>query len=274
MTAVFGRHLRQNAGVPVLTVVAAGAALLLVPAGAFKLVSPAATATAAAEVGRRLPTSAVRVLGAVEILVGVVAATAGVPAAWAATAALYAGFAGFVVAARRAGAASCGCFGAAGAGVPPSRRHVMVNVAAAAAATGAALARADGLAHAGWPATVGAAALAAAAYAVLTVAPRVRLASDRPTLVAFLSPTCLTCREWHDGLAQVPDGVAVLVVERRDHPAWARFAPAGTPTGVLVAPDGSVVAEAAGVPWAEARERLLAPATAARRASGPSSRRP
>jgi hypothetical protein len=255
-----------------MTLVAAGAALLLVTAGVFKVVSPSATASAAAEVGWRTPTWVVRLLGAVEMVAGGAAASTGWAPAWAATAALYAGFAGFVVAARRAGAASCGCFGRASEGVPPNRRHVAVNVAAAAVAAMAALTRADGLVESRWPTAVGAIAVAVAGSVVLTAAPRVRLAGDRPTLVAFLSPTCLTCREWHEGLAGVPEGegVDVLVVERRDHPAWARFRPAGTPTGLLVSPDGTVVAEAAGVPWAEARDRLLAGATAGRRASGPS----
>jgi hypothetical protein len=257
-----------------MTVVASAAALLLAAAGVFKLVSPATTAAATRDVGWPAPPAAVRLLGLGEIVVGAVAALTAWPPALFGTAVAYAAFAGFVVAARRAGAAGCGCFGTASASVPPSRRHLVVDVVAATAAATAVVTRADGLLDAGWPAAAASVVLAIGAHVVLTTAPRVRLAADRPTLVAFLSSTCLTCREWDAGLADVPDDVAVLVVERREHPAWTRFRPAGTPTGLVVTPRGDVLAEAAGVPWNEARERLLAAAatTATRPAPAPSSR--
>jgi len=82
-----------------------------------------------------------RTLGAVELLVGIVALTVGGVAAAVAVAVTYVVFAGVVVMARRRGLASCGCFGLRSA--PPSWVHVAVNAVSSAIAVGAAVA-ADG----------------------------------------------------------------------------------------------------------------------------------
>ena len=73
-----------------------------------------------------------RLSGVVELVLGVTAAVMGGALAAGAVAAAYTVFAVAVLAARRSGAASCGCFGAASA--PPSVVHVVVNAVSAAVA--------------------------------------------------------------------------------------------------------------------------------------------
>jgi hypothetical protein len=119
--------------------------VLLALAGGFKAVRPAATVGALRAVG--LPASAllVRVMGAVEVVIGLGALITGWPPLSAVVAAAYAGFAGFVAAALRRGTPiqSCGCFGSAD--LPPTRIHLVVDIAAAGVAAAAAVTRVDGI---------------------------------------------------------------------------------------------------------------------------------
>jgi hypothetical protein len=121
------------------------ACVLLAGAGALKAWKPGDTANALRSVGlhlhRRAARGAVRVLGAAEAVVGVLALITGNPITCALVAASYLAFAGFVVVALRNGSAiaSCGCFGQVD--TPPSIVHVIVDlcfagVAAAAAVVG------------------------------------------------------------------------------------------------------------------------------------------
>lgn len=116
--------------------------LVLVVAGAAKVTDPSQVATtlSALGVGRRgdRPLLTARMLGVVEVVTAVAALTVGGRLLAAVVALCYAGFAVVVLAARRRGLPSCGCFGARSA--PPSRVHVAVNVASAAVAVAAAVA--------------------------------------------------------------------------------------------------------------------------------------
>jgi len=107
-------------------------ALVVAVGGAAKLVSPRAFADTLRSLGVPGGTVAARVSGAAEVVVGIGCVVLG--GRWAAVvlAVLYLAFAVVVAAARRAGAASCGCFGAAGA--PPGGIHLGVNLASAAVA--------------------------------------------------------------------------------------------------------------------------------------------
>lgn len=106
--------------------------LVMVAAGASKLVDPSATADTLRALSVPGGAVAARLVGAAEVVVGVAALSVGGPVVAAAVAVLYAAFAGVVVLARRQGLPSCGCFGARSA--PPSPVHVVVNVASAAVA--------------------------------------------------------------------------------------------------------------------------------------------
>jgi hypothetical protein len=120
-------------------------ALLLAVAGAFKSARPAATVGAMRAVG--LPTSRplVRLMGGGEVVVGLGAALTGWPWLAALVAVAYAGFAGFVGAALRRGTPlqTCGCFGSVD--TPPTRIHLVVDIAASVVAAAAAATRVDGL---------------------------------------------------------------------------------------------------------------------------------
>jgi hypothetical protein len=127
--------------VPALTGPVLLAAALLVAAGAPKVARPATATGALRSVGIRVPSLAVRGLGAGEAAVGALAIVAGGRLATALVAASYAGFTAFVAVALRTGGAvaSCGCVGRAD--TPPTRAHLIVTGAlalltAAAAATG------------------------------------------------------------------------------------------------------------------------------------------
>ena len=124
---------------PPLTGPALTAALLLVVAGAMKAIDP--TMTAGALRALRLPSSKVLVrLGAgAELLLGLLAVTAGWVAVWWLVAASYLAFGAFVVAALRAGTmlGSCGCFGRED--TPPHPIHLVLDVALAATAAAAAI---------------------------------------------------------------------------------------------------------------------------------------
>lgn len=123
----------------------AALAALVVLGGAPKTVRPDATARALASV--RLPFGSsprlgllVRLLGAVEVALGVAALTVGGTLPAVGLAVSYAGFAAFVALALARGGtvSSCGCFGTPD--TPPTRVHLAVNLAAA---TAAALVAAD-----------------------------------------------------------------------------------------------------------------------------------
>lgn len=113
------------------------AGVLLVLAGSAKLRWPSGTVAALTDASLPATAGLVRLLGAAELAVGAAVLLAGgwLPAA--ATAALYAAFATFAVRQRRTVGASCGCFGAERTPVGPL--HVVVNVAAAVAASAAAV---------------------------------------------------------------------------------------------------------------------------------------
>jgi hypothetical protein len=103
---------------------------LLVLAGAMKLVRPAGTVRALAQVFglRRLLTAAVPVLAALELALGTAAVIWPRPALAGAVAVSYALFAGFIVTVRlRHGAlSSCGCFGTPD--TPATWLHAVGNV--------------------------------------------------------------------------------------------------------------------------------------------------
>jgi hypothetical protein len=109
----------------------AAAAVLLVLGGAPKMVRPAPTARALASL--RLPArpAVVRALGLVEAGVGIGALLTGGSAFALAMAASYLGFALFILAAlsRPGSVRSCGCLGAAE--TPPTRVHLLLNLAGA-----------------------------------------------------------------------------------------------------------------------------------------------
>ena len=118
----------------VASAIHASAAVLLVVAGAAKLARPADGFTGL--VGLRARPSVVRVLGSAEIVAGAGALWLGGPVAASAVGLLYGAFAVTVLRARAAGAESCGCFGRLDA--PPSRIHVLGNLALAGASFAAA----------------------------------------------------------------------------------------------------------------------------------------
>jgi hypothetical protein len=104
-------------------------ALVVVTAGAAKVASPAAFGSAAGSVGLPLGSAAGRAVGAAEVAVGVLAVLWWRPA-FAALAVLCVLFAVTAWRALRAGAPSCGCFGAVES--PPSWIHVTLDLAGAA----------------------------------------------------------------------------------------------------------------------------------------------
>jgi hypothetical protein len=119
---------------------------LLALAGGMKLAQPAPTAGALRAM--RLPSSValVRLLGAVELAIGVGAGVTLSPSLLVLLAAMYLAFAAFVTAALAANRPlqSCGCFGKAD--TPPSRVHLGLNVVAAVVALVAAVTETPSLA--------------------------------------------------------------------------------------------------------------------------------
>lgn len=102
--------------------------LVLVVAGASKLADPgpiASTLSALGFGGRIVG----RLVGAVEVAVGITAMSLGGTATGVAVAVAYLAFGAVVVLARRRGLPSCGCFGARSA--PPSIVHVGLDVSSA-----------------------------------------------------------------------------------------------------------------------------------------------
>jgi hypothetical protein len=119
--------------------------LLLALAGGFKAMRPQATVGAMRALGLPGRRSLVRLMGAGEVVVGVGAVLTGWPPLAAIVAVAYAAFAGFVAAALRRGVPiqSCGCFGTDD--LPPTRIHLVVDIAASLVAALAAITRVDGI---------------------------------------------------------------------------------------------------------------------------------
>lgn len=121
------------------------ASLLLVTAGALKAVDPATTAGALRQAGLPSAPLAVRVGGAVEVVIGVSAIVTGATVPALLVGLSYVLFTGFVLLAlaRRTPIGSCGCFGKVD--TPPSVVHVVVNVAAVVVAVGVAVGPGGGI---------------------------------------------------------------------------------------------------------------------------------
>ena len=145
--------------------------LVLVVAGASKLLEPSATGSTLQALGLPGGDALARLVGAVEVLLAMGGLVVGGPVFAAGVAVAYAAFAVVVVVARRRDLPSCGCFGARSA--PPSQVHVAVNsvsaVVAAAAAVTAPLPAADGLADLGIGTAVVVAGLVLLATALVVV---------------------------------------------------------------------------------------------------------
>ena len=111
---------------------------LLAAAGVAKVVRPDGTARALQQAGLPGRPVVVRVGAALEVAVGTVAVALGGPVPALLVAASYLGFAAFVATAIRRGwsLSSCGCFGEPD--VPPTRLHVVADLAVAAVAAAAA----------------------------------------------------------------------------------------------------------------------------------------
>lgn len=109
-------------------------ALLLAIAGAAKAVRPLPTTRALRQAGLPSSASLVRLLGAAEALLAVVALVVAGPVPAALIAFSYASFAAFIGYAKVRGIAisSCGCFGKPD--TPPTNAHLVVNAGAAAVA--------------------------------------------------------------------------------------------------------------------------------------------
>jgi Methylamine utilisation protein MauE len=151
---------------PLFTLVAA----FLVAAGIGKLRHPTPTARAFYAAGLPGSEPAVRVLGGVEVVAGVLALVRPGPITAGVVAALYVGFAAFVgfLLVRRPDAGSCGCSGSHE--TRPSWIHVAMNLAAAALASAVAIAGAPTIGSLvsalGWASLPAAIGLAAAGWLV------------------------------------------------------------------------------------------------------------
>ena len=117
----------------------AALALLLAIAGAAKAVRPLNTARALRAAGLPSSASLVRLLGAGEAVLAIVALAVAGPIPAALVAISYASFAAFVGYAKARGLAisSCGCFGKPD--TPPTNAHIVVNAGAALLAVAAAV---------------------------------------------------------------------------------------------------------------------------------------
>lgn len=146
-------------------------ALVLMVAGAVKVVDPSRTAGALAARGWPSSPGLVRVGAAAELLVGAAALVVGGPVLASLVAVSYLAFALFVVAALTSGSpiGSCGCLGRAD--TPPTVLHVVVDTALAAGALVAATTSAEAPLDAGAAELIGAVALAAMAIAALARQP-------------------------------------------------------------------------------------------------------
>lgn len=151
---------------------------LLVVTGAFKVVSPGGVTGAVSTLGiHRLPRWTGRALGVGEMALGIAAVVVASRLMAMAIAATYLGLTVVVVALRRRGAESCGCFGAVTS--PPSGVHLAFDLVAVAVAAGHTVAGGNppfaeiGMGSpGGWPLVAALAAVGiAAAVGVLTVLP-------------------------------------------------------------------------------------------------------
>ena len=115
----------------VLVVPFAAAAVLLVVAGAPKVLDPGDLHRAVRSVGMPVGRNVVRAFALLEVVVGLAALAVPGRATAALLAVLYAGFTAFVVVALRRGGvlSSCGCFGKAD--TPPTWAHALLTGAAA-----------------------------------------------------------------------------------------------------------------------------------------------
>ncbi len=160
-------------------------AWLLLGAGAVKLVRPSSSAralrivTAALRCSVGIRDNAVRLLGVIELLVGICVFTSSWSGGSWAAGALYTGFTVFVIMALATGAPlqSCGCFGTRDAA--PSLVHVALNTAIASFAIVAATDTSFGAPHRTFLAHHGLGALGSLACALVVVtvlrrAPRLR----------------------------------------------------------------------------------------------------
>lgn len=122
----------------VLAVPYAAAAVLLVVAGAPKVLDPGDLHRAVRSVGMPVGREAVRAFALAEVVVGAAALALPGPATALLLAALYTGFTAFVVVALRSGGvvSSCGCFGRAD--TPPTVAHAVLTGGAALAGLAAA----------------------------------------------------------------------------------------------------------------------------------------
>ncbi|HEX6419848.1 MAG TPA: MauE/DoxX family redox-associated membrane protein [Acidimicrobiales bacterium] len=151
-----------------MTALVGAGALLLLAAGALKLVDPSRTAGALAALGWPASPALVRSGALVEAVAGAAALVVGGRVLAALVALSYAGFAAFVVAALRSGTpvGSCGCLGRAD--TPPRWSHVAVDAALATGALAGVVAGAPPLAGAAPGEIAAAGALAVLAYVALT----------------------------------------------------------------------------------------------------------
>jgi len=152
----------------VIPALVGGAALLLLAAGALKLVDPTRTAGALAARGRPVPPWAVRAGALAEAALGAAVLVAGGHVLPALLAASYAGFAWFVAGALRSGfpVGTCGCFDRPD--TPPRPLHVVVDAALALAAAAGAVTGVDPLLDASLAVIAAALAVAMVAYLGLT----------------------------------------------------------------------------------------------------------
>jgi hypothetical protein len=141
--------------VEILSAPLAVAAVVLVVAGALKVVDPVPAVGALRQLGLPAGNGSVRAVAVVEVAVGAAALVLAGPVPAALVAISYLAFTGVVIAALRAGTmiSSCGCFGRDD--TPPDASHVLVNLALAAVAAGAAISGSPSP----WDAVVGAGAV-------------------------------------------------------------------------------------------------------------------
>jgi hypothetical protein len=141
--------------VEILSAPLAVAAVVLVVAGALKVVDPVPAVGALRQLGLPAGNGSVRAVAVVEVAVGASALLLAGPVPAALVTISYLAFTGVVIAALRAGTmiSSCGCFGRDD--TPPDASHVLVNLALAAVAAGAAISGSPSP----WDAVVGAGAV-------------------------------------------------------------------------------------------------------------------
>lgn len=147
------------------------AALLLLGAGAAKVVEPTRTAGALAALGWPASPALVRAGAAVEAVLGATTLVVGGRILAALVGVSFAGFAVFVVVALRSGRpiGTCGCFGRAD--TPPRPSHVVVDLVLAAAGLAGAVVAVAPVVDSSVVSAAAAVALAAGAYVLLARTP-------------------------------------------------------------------------------------------------------